>query len=205
LAFNLGRKIFELAVVRLRLLVLTAGAMTRKSLTRRGGRGGGRRGDIAEGLEDVKGTELEGGMVELGSIEACEKVGAGFLSGPVPGEPVLLEQPILEAALSPLAEVARLELFAIIAKALNDVGIGDTIEHPVIDLVADVFGQAGDFAVAAIGEGSGGLGRRRFICAGVRVIGARGESRGTCRLGCGRRHVGLIFGEVHTRKKITRI
>ena len=46
-----------------------------------------------------------------------------------------------------------------VTQALNDVGVGEAIEKPLIDLVADGFGKASDFAVAAVGERGGRFGR----------------------------------------------
>ena len=41
-----------------------------------------------------------------------------------------------------------------VAEALDDVGVGDPVEKPVVDVVADGLGQAGDLAVgAAVSEG----------------------------------------------------
>ena len=44
-----------------------------------------------------------------------------------------------------------------IAEALDDVGVREAIEHPVVDLFAEVLGQASYFAVATIGVGNIGL------------------------------------------------
>jgi hypothetical protein len=48
----------------------------------------------------------------------------------------LLEEPVLVATFSPLRETVGFEIFAVIAEAFDDVGVSDTIENPLIDLVA---------------------------------------------------------------------
>jgi hypothetical protein len=99
----------------------------------------------------LEGAELKGGMVELSGIEIGGEVRGGFLPGAGLGEPILFEEPVLVTALVPLGEVIGFEVFAVIAEPLDDVGIGDTVKEPVIDLVPDQFGQASDFAVTAVG------------------------------------------------------
>ncbi len=113
--------------------------------------------EIAEGFEDVEGAKLEGGVVDLGGVEVGREVGGRFLAGAGLVEPSLFEEPVLVAALLPLGEVIGFEADAVRAKALDDLGVGEPIEEPLVDLVADGFGQAGNLAVAAIGEGGEGL------------------------------------------------
>jgi len=66
------------------------------------GRCGACRGEVTEGFEDVKGGELEGGVVDLGGIEIEGEIGGGFLALAGAGEPVLQEEKILVAAFFPL-------------------------------------------------------------------------------------------------------
>ena len=68
------------------------------------------------------------------TLDGQRATGAGF------GEPILFEEPVLVATLFPLGEVVRFEVFTVLAKAFDDVGIRDTVDEPVIDLVADGFG-----------------------------------------------------------------
>jgi len=55
-------------------------------------------------------------------------------------------------AFFPLGKIVGFEVFALVAKALDDVGVGDAIDEPMIDLIAERFGQTSNFAVAAMGE-----------------------------------------------------
>lgn len=56
------------------------------------------------------------------------------------GEPSLFEEPVLVASLFPRGKVVGCEVFALVAEALDDVGVGEAIEHPVGDGVADGWG-----------------------------------------------------------------
>jgi hypothetical protein len=100
----------------------------------------------------VEGAELEGGVIKLGGVEVGGEVSGGFLARAGLGEPGLLQEPILITTLSPLAEVARVEVFGVRAEALDDVGVGEAIEEPLIDLSADGLGEASDFSVTAMVE-----------------------------------------------------
>jgi hypothetical protein len=46
-----------------------------------------------------------------------------------------------------LGDVVGFEVFPEVAEAQDDVGIGEAIEEPMVDLVPDGFREAGDFAV----------------------------------------------------------
>ncbi len=66
----------------------------------------------------------------------------------------MLDEPILVAPLFPLVKVVGFEVFSLLTETPDDFSISDTIEHPVIDLVADGFRKASDVTVATIGAGS---------------------------------------------------
>ena len=66
------------------------------------------------------------------------------------------------APLFPLVKVVRFEVFSLLTETPDDFTISDTIEHPVIDLVADGFGKASDVTIATIGGAEGGLRRGRI-------------------------------------------
>ena len=100
-------------------------------------------------------------MIHLGGVEISGHVGRGFLAEADFVEPGLLEQPVLVAALLPLGDVIGREVFALLPESLNDVRVGEAVEEPLVELVALGFGQARDFAVAAVGERCG-RGRGRF-------------------------------------------
>jgi len=103
--------------------------------------------EVAEGLEHMEGAELKGSVIELGGVEVGGESDAGFLASAGLGQPGLFKEPILVAAFFPLGQVVGFEVFTVLAQAFDDVGVGDAIEHPLIDLVADRFGEARDFAV----------------------------------------------------------
>jgi hypothetical protein len=111
--------------------------------------------EIAQGIEDVKGAEMQGTLVDLGGVAILDQVGGGFPARTPLGQPVLLDEPVLVAPLFPLVKVVRFEVFSLLTETPDDVSISDTIEHPVIDLVPDGFGKASDIPVATIGAGSG--------------------------------------------------
>lgn len=108
---------------------------------------------IAEGFEDVEGAELKGCVADHGGVKVGGEVGGGFLAGTGAREPGLFEQPILVTAFAPFAKVSGIEVFGIGPESFDDVGIGDAVEHPSTDSIAEWFGQPSDFAVAAISEG----------------------------------------------------
>jgi hypothetical protein len=86
-------------------------------------------------------------------FEVGGEIGGGLLAGADFGEPSLFEQPLLMAAFLPLGEVVGLEVFTGVAEALEDIGVGDAVAQHEVDLVAERFGEASDFAVAAVFEG----------------------------------------------------
>jgi hypothetical protein len=88
--------------------------------------------------------------VEGGGVGGRQEVfGELGLGGDV-FEPLALAKPILVTAFFVFVEMPRLEFFALVAEAFDDVGVGDTIEEPVIDLIAEGLGESGDFAFAAM-------------------------------------------------------
>ena len=86
-------------------------------------------------------------MINVGGVEVGGEVGGGFLTGANVGEPGLFEQPIFVAAASPAGEVEDGEMFAGVAKAFNDSGVGKAVLNHEVDFVAKGFWQPGDFAV----------------------------------------------------------
>jgi hypothetical protein len=104
-------------------------------------------------IDHLGGGHAQAGFVEGGGVggrqEVCGELGTG---GDV-FEPFALAEPILVAAFIVFVQMTGLEFFAVLAEALDDVGVGDTIEEPVIDLIAEGLGESGDFAFAAMREG----------------------------------------------------
>ena len=104
---------------------------------------------------------VEGGRVG-GRQEVCGELGT---AGDV-FEPFTLAKPILVTALFVFTEMTWLEFFALVAEAFDDVRVGKAIENPLIDLIAEGFGEAGDLAFAAMRKSwrlrYGGVGFRRL-------------------------------------------
>ncbi len=84
-------------------------------------------GEVAKGFEDVKGGELERGVINLGGVKIGGEGGSGFLSGAGLFKPSLFEEPVLVAAFFPLGEVGGFEILAMFAEPLDDVGVGNAV------------------------------------------------------------------------------
>ena len=79
--------------------------------------------EIAQGIEDVEGAEMQGALVDLGCIAILEQVGGRFPACTPLGQPVLLEEPIFVAPLFPFREVVGFEVAGGSAQAFDDFGI----------------------------------------------------------------------------------
>src|ERR1051326_2725697 len=60
--------------------------------------------EIAQGIEDGEGAEMRGAVVGLGGAPILDGVGGGSPAPAPPGQPVLLDEPILVAPLFPLVK-----------------------------------------------------------------------------------------------------
>ena len=107
--------------------------------------------EVVEEFTHLGGGHLEGRFGQLGGIVAVEKVGKGFLASTEVVAPVPFTEPGLVGEFLVLGDVVMGEAFAVVAELLDDFGVGNAVENGVIDLVADGFGEAGDFAVAGTG------------------------------------------------------
>ena len=96
--------------------------------------------EIAEGFKDVKGAELECGVVELGGVEIGGESGRRLLPGAGVVEPGLFQDPILVAAVFPTGEVHDIEPFALLAQVFDDVGVAEAILDHGINFMAEGFG-----------------------------------------------------------------
>ena len=104
-------------------------------------------------VKHLGGGEAEAGFVEVIGVGGSEDFGGEGGFGGELVEPFALEKPVLVAALFPLADVVRFEVFSVVTEALDDFRIGEAVEEHLVELVADGLGKAGDFAVAAVLEG----------------------------------------------------
>jgi len=118
------------------------------------------RSQIAQGLKNMEGAELEGGVIDFGSIEIADELAGGFLPDACALDEGLLSQPIPVTALFPTRKVDGAEAFAVFAEALDNGPVSEAVPDHGIDLMADVSRQAGDIAVVApgaLGKVRGGL------------------------------------------------
>src|SRR5262249_49314065 len=88
--------------------------------------------------------------MEIGGGGRRQNIGGELGSAGDMLQPLTVLEPILMAALFPLAKVAGFEAVALFAETLDDFWIGKAVEHHEIDLVANLLGQLGDFAVATV-------------------------------------------------------
>jgi len=88
--------------------------------------------EIAQGIEDVEGAEMQGTLVDLRGVAILHQVGGGFPARTPLGQPVLLDEPILVAPLFPFRKVVGFEVAGGIAQALNNFRIGNPVEHHLI-------------------------------------------------------------------------
>ena len=107
--------------------------------------------EVVEEFTHLGGGHLEGRFGELGGVFSVEDIGKGFLAGKEFVAPVLFIEPGSVGEFLVLGDVVMGEAFAVVAELLDDFGVGNAVENGVIDLVADGFGEASDFAVAGTG------------------------------------------------------
>ena len=126
-------------------------------------------GESVEQANVVKGIGLEFVFLEdakdfgEGDLDECflkfRAVGEFAHVGAVLAEytklvaPFLVAEVILIAALAPFGEMTGLEVFGVVAEVFDDLRVGATVVEPVVDFVADGFGEVGDFAVAFVAGG----------------------------------------------------
>jgi len=98
------------------------------------------------------GGESEAGFVQAAGVgggeDLCREVGFGRDLI----EPLALKEPVLVTASLPFPDVGDIEVLAVVAEALDDVGVGKAVEEHLVDLVANGIGETGDFSVAAMLE-----------------------------------------------------
>jgi len=108
------------------------------------------RAEAHELIQHLGGGNAQTGLVQSAGVGGRQDVGGKFGFGGQVLQPLTLAKPILVAALFPLGEIVGLEIFAMLTQPLDDVRVGYAVENPVVDLVADDFWQAGDFAIAPV-------------------------------------------------------
>jgi hypothetical protein len=124
---------------------------------------------VVEEFTHLCGGHLEGCFGQLGGVVAVEEVDKGFLAGEELVAAALFAEPGLEGEFPILGEVIPGEVCSMVAELTDDLAVRNAVENGVIDLVADGFGEPGDFAVA-------GTGMRRFLIFHWEKIRNRGDA-----------------------------
>jgi len=122
---------------------------------------------FAERAEDLGDGNTEDDLVETGFVVAGKEAGGGFVFEVHLGTQSFILKPILEAALSPVGDVLVVEGNAAPGEGLNDDGTGCAISEHLIELVAQFFGEFGNFTVSGMCTGleveDFGLGQRVWL------------------------------------------
>jgi len=105
--------------------------------------------EVAQELAEAGGGELEGGFVDFVAVGVVGQVDGEGLAGAGFFEMFLMAEPVQVAAGFPVGEVHGVEVFDWVAEFLEDGRVGEAIEEGEVDLVAEGFGEAGDFAQAS--------------------------------------------------------
>ncbi len=145
---------------------------------------------VAQQPAEAEGSHLQAALRQRHGIGPAQQASEGVHASPHLFPPELIFEPLLMAAFFPLGDMIGFEVLAGFAEALDNVGVRDAIEEPVVDLVADGFGEASDFAIGA--ARCLGFGLRAGV-GGLRWCGGRD-------LGfCGhRREKSLRFGQIYS-------
>lgn len=112
---------------------------------------------LEEDLRELRGSELKAYFGELGGVGGAEMFDEVVLEETGFHSTVLLVAPFAIAAAGlPVGNVALGGGDTVFGERLRDFGMGNVIAEHAIDHVADLIGEAGDFAVAtdfAVGSG----------------------------------------------------
>src|SRR5207237_3648981 len=109
--------------------------------------------ELAEGGVNLCRHHLDGGFMDVGAITLAEEVRGEIAPKPDVLLALFFPEPILVAARFPTAQDILIQAPALLAEFFDDAGVGDPVEELFVDAVADIFGQAGDFADATMAVG----------------------------------------------------
>ena len=107
--------------------------------------------DIGEGLADLSGGDFVGDLEGIDARGLIGQIEGQFVAGAALVEEELFFEPVAVAAGFPVDEVDVVEGGGGGAELGDDFGQGDAVEEHLVDLVAEGFGEAGDFAAAGPG------------------------------------------------------
>lgn len=106
--------------------------------------------EVTELLANLSEGHLEAGEGELGGIDIGDRFGEGFQADAEGVAPAVFFEPIGIAALAfPIGDVVEGDVWGVVAEFGFDVKIRDTVIEHLVELVANGFGEAEDFAAAA--------------------------------------------------------
>jgi hypothetical protein len=105
---------------------------------------------ILEDAKDFGESDLDEGFLEFRAVGESGHVGAVFAKDAKLVAPLLVAEVILVTAFAPFGEVFGFKVFGVIAELFDDLRVGAAIVDVLVDLVAEGFGEAGDFAVALV-------------------------------------------------------
>ena len=108
---------------------------------------------LLEDAENFGQSDLNECFLEFGAVGKFGHFGACFASDTKVIAPVLTAQVILVTTFAPFGEVAGFEVFGVVTEVFNDLWVGAAIIEPLVDFVAEGFGEAGNFAVAFVARG----------------------------------------------------
>jgi hypothetical protein len=116
-----------------------------------------------EELENLSDGRADDHLVEIGFIRVGEEIGGEFVFGVEFVANGLLLEPVEVTAGSPVGDVLVVEVDTAPAESFNDDSAGYAVGQHLVEFIALVFGEFGDFAVSVMGQEFKMLGQGRLI------------------------------------------
>jgi hypothetical protein len=116
---------------------------------------------VAEGVKELKGSDLLAGAAEVGQVDIAVLLGEfddGFNGGFGAVEGFQVFKVVLVTALDPIGEVLGVKGAAVLAQLVDDDMVREAVIEHAVEHEPDLQGEAGDFAVAPEVFGRGLLG-----------------------------------------------
>ncbi len=104
--------------------------------------------NFGDGLANQRGGDFVGGLERVDAGGLVDDVQGEFVADAVFIEEAEFLEEIVVAAGAPGSEAVLGKAVAVFAEAVDNLLVGEVIEHHPVDAVADFLGEAGDFAVA---------------------------------------------------------